>query len=143
MTHRAIGVVLLLSTLLIAGCGTVANVARPGPEGGKIPFGGVAHDMSYLQSAANGEGNLGTHSEPTATEPPKKGLMVLCAADLPFSFICDVVTWPYTAAYTYINQPIPAPMVTPAHAPTAIQGRSEPQPPAPMLETLPEPRKEP
>jgi hypothetical protein len=42
--------------------------------------------------------------------------MLFCAADLPFSLIGDVLTWPYAAAYSFINQPIPTPPVTPALA---------------------------
>ncbi len=45
--------------------------------------------------------------------------MLFCTADLPFSFVGDVVTWPYTAAYSCINQPIPTPPVT--HASTGVQ----------------------
>jgi hypothetical protein len=47
--------------------------------------------------------------------------MLFCAADLPFSLIGDAVTWPYTAAYSFINQPIPTPPVTHAGADGSLQ----------------------
>jgi hypothetical protein len=40
--------------------------------------------------------------------------MLLCAADLPFSLLGDVVLWPYTVAYNFINQPLPIPPATQA-----------------------------
>src|SRR5262245_36612899 len=41
MAFRTLCVVLLLSSLPNAGCGTVANLVKPGPAmGGKTPFGG-------------------------------------------------------------------------------------------------------
>jgi hypothetical protein len=42
--------------------------------------------------------------------------MLLYALDLPFSLMGDVVTWPYTAAYSFINQPVFVPPVTQALA---------------------------
>jgi hypothetical protein len=45
--------------------------------------------------------------------------MLCCAADLPLSLIGDIVTWPYTAAYTFINQPVPAPPVVVSTPPVA------------------------
>jgi hypothetical protein len=63
MAFRTICVALLLSSLPIAGCGTVVNVVRPGPEdGGKSPFGGVKQDVSCMKKAENGECVFGTHA---------------------------------------------------------------------------------
>ncbi|HEU5407433.1 MAG TPA: YceK/YidQ family lipoprotein, partial [Nitrospira sp.] len=76
------------------------------------PFGGVRQDVSCIKKAASGE---------VACTPCSKSeqyrltaLSLFCAADLPFSLIGDVVTWPYTATYCYINQPTPSPPVTQA-----------------------------
>jgi uncharacterized protein YceK len=151
MAVRAIGVALLLSSLLIAGCGTVANVVKPGPVGdGKIPFGGVKRDMSCLQSAANGECCLLTHPKSEAKQGAQVASMLLCAADLPFSLVGDVITWPYTAAYSWINEPVPVPPViqAPAHGPPlptlpVTQAPEEGRPQTPPPETLPDPRKQP
>jgi hypothetical protein len=134
MAFRASCVALLLSILPIAGCGTAANLVRWRPEeGGRSPFGGVRQDVSCIEQASNGESDSRTSHK-----------ALICAADLPLSFVGDVVTWPYTAAYTFINQPIPTPPVTPGQAiPTSAElqppddVRPEPYP----LQTLPEPRK--
>jgi uncharacterized protein YceK len=107
MAFRTIYVALLLSSLPSAGCGTIANLVKPGPEGGgKSPFGGVKHDVSCIE-ATNGECDCGPSSKPEQYR--QVALKVFWAADLPFSVIGDVVTWPYTATYSYINQPIPIP----------------------------------
>ena len=142
MAFRAICVALLLSSLPIAGCGTVANLASSRPEeGGKSPFGGVRQDVCCIEKAANGEVGSRTHpksgSEPW---PYTVAPMLFAAADLPFSLIGDVVTWPYTAAYSCINQPIPTPPVTQAPAQPPLQ---LPEPPAqekrPAVKPEPEP----
>jgi uncharacterized protein YceK len=125
MGCRAIWLAMLLSSLPIAGCGTVANLARPGPvEGGKTPFGGVRQDVSCMEKAANGPCDCRT--DPKSSEQHSQvPLMLLCAVDLPFSLFGDVVTWPYTAAYSWINQPVPVPPVT-----QAPPGTTVPQAPA-------------
>src|SRR5262249_25569056 len=79
MAFRAIRVALLLSSLPIAGCGTVANVVKPGPEGGKIPFGGVRQDVSCLKKAENGEWDFRTPPQAEPEQHPQVALMVLCA----------------------------------------------------------------
>jgi uncharacterized protein YceK len=117
MAVRAIRVALLLSTL--AGCGTVANLAQQGPEGGMTPFGGVGHDVRWVREAKEGECNLAFHPEPGPGQYPQVALMLLCAADLPFSFIGDVLTWPYVAAYVCVNEPVSLPPVTEAPPPPA------------------------
>jgi uncharacterized protein YceK len=122
MAFRASCVALLLSSLPIAGCGTVANLVKPGPEeGGKSPFGGVRQDVWRIKMAAS-ESELYR----------QVALRLLCAADLPFSLIGDVVTWPYTATYSYINQPIPTPPVIQAppgaQAPPVTQATAEGRP---------------
>ena len=138
---RAIRAALLLSSLPIAGCGTVANLVRPGPEqGGKSPFGGVRQDVSCIHKAANGEFGVRTHPKSEPEQYPQVALMLLCAADLPFSLLGDVVTWPYAVGYSYINQPIPTPPVALATSPLP-QAPAESQPQTSPPELLPEPKK--
>ena len=127
MADRAICAALLLASLPIAGCGTVANLARQGPEKGeKIPFGGVKHDVSYIKETTNGEG--GSPPCSSSEQCRKAALRLFCAADLPFSLVGDVVTWPYTATYTYINQPTPTPPMRLAPAPAGTQVTAEGRP---------------
>jgi uncharacterized protein YceK len=156
MAVRALRVALLLSSLPIAGCGTVVNLSKSHPEeGAKVPFGGVSQDVRCMQKAADGGGGCSTPAKSEAAQCRQAAVMLFCAADLPFSFLADVVTWPYTASYTYINQPIPVPPLTQAPPPPVIQaaaaegrpqtsrptddGRPETSP----LESLPQPRKVP
>jgi uncharacterized protein YceK len=142
MAFRAIVVTLLLSCLPIAGCGTVANVAGLYPEeGGQSPFGGVRHDVCSIKKAANGECDSPTNPKAKSEPHPQTALLVLCAADLPFSLVGDVVTWPYTVAYSFINQPIPSPPVMQAASPPVPQATGEGRPQTSSLELLPEPRK--
>jgi uncharacterized protein YceK len=141
VVYRAIRIALLLSTLPLAGCGTVANLARQKPgAGGVSPFGGVRQDVACIHKAANGE--LGFRAPPKSESEhyPKTALMLFCAADLPFSLIGDIVTWPYAVVYSYINQPVPLPPVilTP---PPVTQAPAEDQPQTTPPERLPEPRK--
>lgn len=124
MAVRAIGVALLLASLPIAGCGTFANLARKGPEGGKSPFGGVRQDVCCLKKAENGELNSKIASRAASEQHPQVTRMLFYAADVPFSVIGDVVTWPYTATYSYINKPIPTPPFTQAEA----EGRPQTSP---------------
>ncbi len=117
MAVRATYVALLLSTLPVAGCGTVTNLAMSRPEdGGKSPFGGVRQDVCCMKMAANGEFAFKAHPNPESGRQAQVALTLFYAADLPFSLIGDVVTWPYTASYSFINQPIPTPPVTQAVA---------------------------
>lgn len=128
MSFRATCVALLLSSLPIAGCGTIANIATVRPEkGGKTPFGGVRTDLACLKKAENGELNVGRHQKSESEPNSQLGLVFLYAADLPLSFIGDVVTWPYTATYSFINQPTPLPpfAFTP---PLVTQSAPEPAP---------------
>jgi hypothetical protein len=118
MAFRVICAALLLSSLPVAGCGTVTNVARQRPEaGGNTPFGGVRQDMLCIRKAANGEYGSRTHSKSESEQYPEVALMLFCAADLPLSLLGDVVTWPYTVAYNFINQPVPVPPVMLTHPP--------------------------
>jgi uncharacterized protein YceK len=138
MTFRAICVALLLSSLPIAGCGTVANLAKPGlGEGGKTPFGGVRQDVDCIQTAANGEFASRTHPKAELEQYPQVALMLFCAADLPLSLVGDFVTWPYVAAYSFINQPIPVPPMLPAPVPvppvTQVPADVRPQTPPSQL----------
>jgi uncharacterized protein YceK len=140
MAFRAIRVALLLSSLPIAGCGTVANLVKPGPEeGGKSPFGGVRQDVWRIKKAANGESASATPKS-KSKQSPQVAPMLCCAADLPFTFIGDVVTWPYTATYSYINRPIPTPPVTLAPTPPVKQATAEGQTQTPPFELLPQPK---
>jgi hypothetical protein len=156
MAIRAIGVALLLSILPIAGCGTVANLVGLLPEAsGVSPFGGVRHDVGCIKKAANCEPGCKTHPDSQSEQYRQVAIRLFCAADLPFSLIGDVVTWPYTSAYTFINQPIPTPPVTQAQpilgpqvtqapailGPPVTQAPADVQPQTSPLETLPEPRK--
>ncbi len=122
MTCRAIRVALLLPALSAAGCGTAANLVGAGP-GKKIPFGGVQHDMQCLTKADDGTRHP-SEAKPYAVP------QFLWAADLPLSFVGDVVTWPYTRAYTYINQPTdyPALLVEPPPGAPAIVPPGAPAP---------------
>ena len=109
MAFRAIGFGLLISSLLV-GCGTAANLVRPGPEDGKTPFGGVKQDMACIQKAANGD--LPAHQDKDTAQIAQVALMLCCAADsFRSAWIGDVVVWPYTCAYTFINEPVPVPPV--------------------------------
>jgi uncharacterized protein YceK len=103
---------LLLSSLPIAGCGTVANLSKQSPEDVMVPFGGVKQDMTCMKKAAHGEFSFSKHPKSEPKQHPQVAMMLLCAADLPFSAIGDVVTWPYVAMFIYINQPFPLPPVT-------------------------------
>ena len=136
MGFRTICVALVLSSLPIAGCGTIKNtvVTRP-EEGGKTPFGGVRHDMVCIRQAANGEyGRTGPKSE--SEQHPQVFRTLLFAADLSFTYIGDFMTWPYTAAYTYINEPIPTPPVTLTTPPANQPGT---MPPATLTMPMPIP----
>lgn len=152
MAIRATYMALLLSILPIAGCGTVVNlIGSPRTGAGKIPFGGVRQDLSCVAKAENGAICFGAHPKPESKQYPQVARMLLCAVDLPFSLLGDVVTWPYTAAYSYINQPIPLPPViqanpAPAHpapaqpvlGPPMAQAPAEVRPETSPLETLPD-----
>jgi len=127
MAFRIICVALLLASLPIAGCGTVANLARQGLDsGGVIPFGGVKQDVACMKKAENGEFSFCTQPKPEPEQRPQVAVMLLCAADLPLSLIGDIVTWPYTATYTYINQPSPTPPVMQPPTPPVTQATTPP-----------------
>jgi hypothetical protein len=65
-----------------------------------------------MKTAENGECGLTTHPQSEPEQHPQAALALFYAADLPFTFVGDVLTWPYTAAYSFINQPVPVPPVT-------------------------------
>ncbi len=107
---RITSIAWLLAILPITGCGTIANVVQTNPEDGrKDPFGGVRHDVTCIQQAASGEYVFKKHPSAESQQYPRAILLLCCAIDLPFSLIGDVVTGPYTAIYSYINQPSPVP----------------------------------
>jgi uncharacterized protein YceK len=150
MAFRAICVALLLASLPSPGCGTVANLANSHPEaGGTTPFGGVRHDVYCLKNAANGES--GFRPLPNSAPCRQTARKLFWAADLPLSAIGDVVTWPYTATYTYINQPTPVMPVTLAPTYPVMQAPPYPVTPTPTgerpptlpYEILPQPKVEP
>jgi hypothetical protein len=150
MAFRAICIALLLASLPSAGCGTVANLANSHPEeGGTTPFGGVKKDVSCLKNAVNKESGCKPLPRSDSEQYRQVALGLFCAADLPLSAIGDVVTWPYTATYTYINQPTPTTPVTLAPTYPVMQAPTPPATPATPgsgpqtspLELLPEPKK--
>jgi hypothetical protein len=134
MAFRAICVALVLSTLPVAGCGTAVNLVRWRPEdGGRSPFGGVRQDVLCIKKAENGECAFWKQPQSESEQHPQVAPMLFCAAcaaDLPLSLIGDVVTWPYTAAYSFINQPIPTPPVT--QAPPEVRPQTSPSQLLPM-----------
>jgi uncharacterized protein YceK len=141
MAYRATCVALLLSTLLIAGCGTIVNLAKTHPdEGGRSPFGGVRQDVSCIEKAANRESGFRTHPDWELEQHRRAARMVLCTADLPLSLVGDVVTWPYTASYTFINQPVPLPPMTQSPTLPVQQAPAEARPETSPEESLPRPR---
>jgi hypothetical protein len=103
--------------------------------------------MECFRQAQNGEIGARTRSTAEADQYPRVALMMFCAADLPLSLVGDIVTWPYTAAYSFINQPIPLPplvQVPPAPVgapPVPVQGPPPTGPQAPAPDFLPEPMK--
>ncbi len=112
MSVRTTVIALLISCLPAAGCGTVSNLAHSKPDsGGKTPFGGVRQDLMCIDQAANGELGFRSHPRSDSEQYPQIALMLICAVDLPFSLVGDIITWPYTAAYSWINQPVPYPPV--------------------------------
>jgi uncharacterized protein YceK len=104
--------VLLCAIIPVAGCGTFANVARQQPgAGGVTPFGGVRLDVECIRKATNGEPSSAASAEKKVSLYPKWAIVSLCALDLPLSLIGDILTWPYTATYSFINEPVPVPPV--------------------------------
>ena len=135
MTSRAICVA-VLAVLPAAGCGTVANLAHPRPEdGGRVPFGGVKRDLAALHQS-DGAG-LRAHHQPESEVYPRQTLAVLCALDLPFSLVGDVLTWPYTTVYSIVNEPVPVPAVVIADAPSAAPAPTSPPAAKPMPTPIP------
>ncbi len=139
MAFRISCVALLLSSLPIAGCGTVANLVKSDEAGGKAPFGGITHDVSSIKQAQAVNGDCCCMPCCTAQQYRQVALGVLCALDLPFTVIGDVLTWPYAASYTYINQPVPVPPMKPAPPPPAQQGSNPARTQAPTPPTQPAP----
>ena len=84
MAFRPICVALLLTSLPVAGCGTVANLAcSPPEEGGKSPFGGVGRDVDCIKKAANGEFTFKAHPESDPVQHPQVAPMLVSAAGPP------------------------------------------------------------
>jgi uncharacterized protein YceK len=141
MAFRAIcGAVLL--ACLPAGCGTISNVVRPGPDqGGKQPFGGVHQDEANIRQAANGRSDLLGHPKPTPDPKPQWLPLALYALDLPLSFVGDVVTLPYVVSYSFINRStyIPPLVIAPPVPPGGPAVMPPVTPPAGTPATLPPP----
>ncbi len=130
MTFRALCCVLLLSVVSATGCGTMANLAHSNSdEGGRIPFGGVKRDMAAIHNPSGNEPGPITHRKRQLEQYPHEVLTFLCAVDLPFSLVGDLLTWGYTSAYTTVNAPVPVPPVTFAASPVTL-------PPTAILATL-------
>ena len=98
----------------VTGCGTVANF-WPGPcgVGGKWPYGGVGIDVAMAAMAPVMALNP---SEPTSLAD-RLWMLVLapcgCALDLPFSFVADTLTLPFTVKATFSRLMNPAPEAKP------------------------------
>ncbi|QEL16448.1 YceK/YidQ family lipoprotein [Limnoglobus roseus] len=137
MPLRATRVALLSAVLPLAGCGTVTNLAVTRIEdGGRLPFGGVKHDVRCIHGAADDQFGAHAHPRPEQDGYPRTALMLLCAADLPLSLVADTVLWPYLKAYNRINQPVPYPPVTiggtlPPQATNITAPALSPSPPLP------------
>ena len=132
MTFRGICGGLLLSVLSATGCGTMANLAHSNSEdGGRIPFGGVKRDVAGIRKSSGEEPGPITHRKAKSEQYPHEVLTLLCAVDLPFSAVGDLLTWAYTSAYTTANEPVPVPPVTFASAPATLQLPPAPPPPKP------------
>src|SRR5262249_2075224 len=76
--------------------------------------GGVRYDVSRVQQA-NADAEARRTSDPGGFT--RAALALPWAVDVPLSVVGDVVTWPYTAAYTCINAPVPGPTFFPAPPP--------------------------
>lgn len=88
------------ASLLLAGCGTVANLTHTNPDGLKAPFGGVRQDVAGIEGALNGD------DDDIRLEHVKEVTRAaICAADLPFSAVGDTLAYPYTRSYNFINSP--------------------------------------
>lgn len=128
MTARISRAAALLALLPLAGCGTVANLTPPNPDAARVPFGGVKHDLAGLRGAAHGAPGCEACAGKGGPQYPHTALAALCAADLPFSLVGDLVTWPYIRVYNVVNAPVPTAPLTFAD-PGAIPAR--PVPPTP------------
>lgn len=129
MTSRAICVA-LLAALPAAGCGTVANLSHTNPdEGGRVPFGGVRRDLAALHQPEAPVGPRVRHTP--ETNYSRRTSAVWSAVDLPFSFVGDLVTWPYVRIYMIVNAPVPVPPVAfadPPGAPPQLPAAPAPKP---------------
>jgi uncharacterized protein YceK len=113
MMPRSVVMIAAITGLSMAGCGTMANLAAPGPAaGGKAAFGGVQRDLDLIRTAHGESDTPQAESHPTLKA-------VAATVDLPFSFVGDVVTWPYVAAYSIVNRPSPTPPVVQIPTPPA------------------------
>jgi uncharacterized protein YceK len=82
MTRRAL-TTLLLTTFLMSGCGTFADIMA-GPANGQVYYRGVSMDMDGIKEG---------------------GAMTLLVFDLPFSAVADTVLVPVHAYYQLTERP--------------------------------------
>ena len=90
-------VVLVVTTLLGGGCGTIANLASPHVDG--AVYGGARYDIDTINHITGGEssgGAGGYSSGGSLIAMIGFALMALPAADLVLSLIGDTLTLPYT-----------------------------------------------
>src|SRR4029079_6814850 len=102
MRCRSAGIVALMATALLSGCGTVANMQETSgitPPGGRGEpsrvYGGVQSDFSAIQASVQQVSN---------GEQDSVARLLIWALDVPLSLIGDTVTLPYILAH----QPDPA-----------------------------------
>ena len=141
MNVRATTAVLLLACLASAGCGTVANLCTAGPR--RAAASPSVASSTTSRTFRNRPAGTPTSRRTARDNYPRTALTLLCAVDLPFSFVGDVITWPYTASFTYVNQPAPfapiqiLPPLLPAAAPAEAPPEMRPQPLPPPLPVQP------
>lgn len=111
MSYRMLGMALVLTSLSTVGCGTAVNLVRHGSEGGKVPFGGVQHDLDTFHETQAAAPTTAMGDTTTLTHFVNLGRRIFFVVDLPLSLIADTITWPYTSAYTFINEPVALPPI--------------------------------
>lgn len=103
MVRAAFVVTLLLITVALSGCGTMASVCMYDPaEGGKRPYGGTTHCVEAMKHTIFDDHFLAI--------PNSRALcFAFQACDLPLSLAADTVALPFTVPYTLINNHQPSP----------------------------------
>jgi hypothetical protein len=113
---RVRGYLALSAVVALCGCGTMANIEgrrqpSPSPAGQEVsrPFGGVRRDIEWLQ-AGKAPGNL------------------VYAADLPLSFVGDLVTLPKTVIGTQSDSLLQEPGTNQGAPSVGMQAKPDPAP---------------